>query len=91
MSETVPVYHIEGQTMSKQLDYLAEEVLTTFAELGFDRAYILDKRNSLTGKDRFAVLVWCNNLDSKCKEALAERLGVSEDDLNITLKTVNRL
>ena len=77
--------------MSKQLDWLAEEILTTFAELGFDRAYILDKRNTLTGKDRFAVLVWCNNLDSKCKAALAERLGVSEDDLSITLKTVSRL
>jgi len=91
MTEPVPVYHIEGQTMSKQLDYLAEEVLTTFAELGFDRAYILDKRNTLTGKDRFAVMVWCNNLDTKCKAALAERLGVSEDDLSITLKTVSRL
>lgn len=91
MSEPVPVYHIEGQTMSKQLDYLAEEVLTTFAELGFDRAYILDKRNSLTGKDQFAVLVWCNNLDSKCKAALAERLGVSDDDLSITLKTLAKL
>ena len=91
MTEPVPVYHIEGQTMSKQLDYLAEEVLSTFTELGFDRAYILDKRNTLTGKDRFAVMVWCNNLDTKCKAALAERLGVSEDDLSITLKTVSRL
>jgi len=91
MSDPVPIYHIEGQTMSKQLDYLAEEVLSTFTELGFDRAYILDKRNTLTGKDRFAVLVWCNNLDSKCKAALAEQLGVSEDDLSITLKTLAKL
>jgi hypothetical protein len=74
--------------MSKQLDWLAEEVISTFAGLGFDRAYILDKHNALTGKDTFAVLVWCNNLDSKCKVALAERLGVSEDDLTITLKTL---
>lgn len=91
MTEPVPVYHIEGQTMSKQLDYLAEEVLTTFAELGFDRAYILDKRNTLTGKDRFAVLVWCNNLDAGCKEALANRLGIALDDLDTTIKTLARL
>ena len=58
MSDPVPIYHIEGQTMSKQLDYLAEEVLSTFTELGFDRAYILDKRNTLTGKDRFAAITW---------------------------------
>ena len=77
--------------MSKQLDYLAEEVLSTFADLGFDRAYILDKRNALTDKDTFAVLVWCNNLDSKCKAALAERLGVSDDDLSITLRTLAKL
>jgi hypothetical protein len=43
-----------------KLDWLADEVLATFAERGFDRAYILDKHNSLIGKDRFSVLVWCN-------------------------------
>ena len=77
--------------MSKQLDWLADEILATFAELGFDRAYILDKRNTLAGKDRFAVLVWCNNLDSTCRAALAEKLGVSYDDLSITIKTAAKL
>jgi hypothetical protein len=91
MSETVPVYHIEGQTMSKQLDWLAEEVISTFAELGFDRAYILDKRNALAGKDRFAVLVWLNNLDSGCREALANRLGIALNDLDTTIKTLAKL
>lgn len=43
--------------MSKQLDWLAEEVLDTFAGLGFDVPYIEDKRHTLAGKDRFAVLV----------------------------------
>ena len=77
--------------MSKQLDWLAEEVLDTFAGLGFDALYIEDKRHVLAGKDRFAVLVWLNNLDSKCKAALAERLGVSDDDLSITIKTLAKL
>ena len=77
--------------MSKQLDWLAEEVLDTFAGLGFDALYIEDKRHTLAGKDRFAVLVWCNDLDSKCKAALAERLGVSDDDLSITIKTLAKL
>jgi hypothetical protein len=45
--------------MSKQLDWLAEEVLDTFTGLGFDAPYIEDKRHTLAGKDRFAVLVWC--------------------------------
>ena len=55
---------------SKPLDYLAEEVLTTFAELGFDPHYIEDKRHTLAGKDRFSVLVWLNNLDSGCRGGL---------------------
>jgi hypothetical protein len=77
--------------MSKQLDWLAEEVLATFAELDFDAPYIEDKRHTLTGKDRFAVLVWCNNLDARCRELLAERLGINADDLDTTIKTVCRL
>ena len=77
--------------MSKQLDWLAEEVLATFAELDFDLPYIEDKRHSLARKDRFAVLVWCNTLDLKCKKALAERLAVSAADLSITIKTLAKL
>jgi hypothetical protein len=74
-----------------KLDWLAEEILATFAELGFNMSYIEDKRHSLAGKDRFAVLIWCNNLDSKCKKALAERLGVSLDNFIVTLQTLTRL
>lgn len=77
--------------MNEKMDWLAEEILTIFGELGFDMSYIEDKRHSLAGKDRFAVLIWCNNLDSKCKKALAERLGVSVDDFSVTIKTLTRL
>lgn len=77
--------------MSKQLDWLAEEVLATFASIDFDAGYIEDKRQTLTGKDRFAVLVWCNNLDARSREALAERLGINPDDFDTTIKTVCRL
>jgi len=77
--------------MSKQLDWLAEEVLATLTWLGFDAAYIADKRHSLAGKDRFAVLVWCNQLDLTCKKALAKRLAVSAADLSITIKTLAKL
>jgi len=77
--------------MSKQLDWLAEEVLATYAELNFDVGYIDDIRHRLAGEDRFAVLVWCNNLDPRCREALAERLGINADDFDTTIKTVCRL
>lgn len=77
--------------MSKQLDWLAEEVLDTFAGLGFDAPYIEDKRHTLAGKDRFAVLVWLNNLDAGCREALANRLGIALADLDTTIKTVGKL
>jgi hypothetical protein len=73
------------------MDDLGEEILDTFKELGFDEEYIQDKRSILAGKNRFAVLLWCNELDSRCKAALADRLCVEVDDFNTTLKTLTRL
>ncbi len=65
------------------MDRLAEEILATFAELGFDEAYIQEQRSFLIGKNRFEVLSWCNNnLDSRCKAVLAERQGITVEDLN---------
>lgn len=65
------------------MDRLAEEVLATFAELNFDEAYIQEQRSELVGKNRFEVLLWCNNnLDSRCKAVLAEKQGISVEDLN---------
>lgn len=71
------------------MDYLAKEMIATFIGLGFDEAYIQDQRNALVGKNRFEVLLWCNNnLDARCKAALAEQLGVEEENLNIALNIV---
>ncbi len=74
-----------------QMDCLAEEVLATFKELGFDDEFIQTQRHILVGKNRFAILLWCNDLDSNCKAALAERLGLKADDFNITLRTLTQL
>ena len=73
------------------MDDLGEEILVTFKELGFDEEYIQDKQSILAGKNRFAVLLWCNELDSQCKAVLADRLGIEADDFNTTLKTLTRL
>ncbi len=73
------------------MDDLGEEILNTFKELGFDEEYIQDKQGILAGKHRFAVLLWCNELDASCKAALADRLGIEVDDFNTTLKTLTKL
>lgn len=73
------------------MDDLGEEILNTLEELGFDEEYIQDKQCILAGKNRFAVLLWCNELDSSCKAALADRLGIEVDDFNTTLKTLTKL
>ena len=73
------------------IDDLGEEILKTFKELGFEKEYIQDKQSILAGKNRFAVLLWCNELDVHCKIALADRLGIEVDDFNITLKTLTKL
>lgn len=59
--------------------------------MGFDEDYIQDKRNTLIGKDKLAVLLFCNYLDTKCKIALADRLGVTLDDFNTTLVTLTKI
>jgi hypothetical protein len=73
------------------LDWLVSKILSTFEGLGFEQPYIEDKRQSLMGKDRLDVLLWCNDLDLRCKAALADRLGISTDDLSVTIKTLSRL
>ena len=73
------------------MDDLGEEILSLFKELGYDKEYIQDKHSILAGKNRFAVLLWCNELDSISKVALADRLGIEVDDFNITLKTLTKL
>jgi hypothetical protein len=73
------------------MDNLGEEILYTFKELGFDEDYIQDKQSLLAGKNKFAVLLWCEELDSRCKAALADRLGLEVDDFNTTLKTLAKL
>lgn len=78
-------------TEEKKLDWLAGQVVAMFKDMGFDNAYIEDTENSLSGRDRFSVLLWCNHLDVKCKTALAKRLGIDTDDLTVTLKTIQKL
>jgi hypothetical protein len=39
------------------MDCLAEEILATFKELGFDDDYIQDQRSILVGKNRFTILL----------------------------------
>lgn len=73
------------------MDDLGEEILVTFKELGFDEEYIQDQQSILAGKNRFAVLLWCNELDASCTAALADKLGVKVDDFNTTLKTLIKL
>ncbi len=73
------------------LDGLAEEILATFKEHDFHDEFVQETRRALVGKNRFAILLWCNELDAKFKAALAERLGIQIDDFNTTLKTLTKL
>jgi len=79
------------EDQSIALDWLVNKILATFNDLGFDQLYIEGKRRSLIGKDRLDVLLWCNDLDLRCKAALADRLDISTDDLSITIKTLSKL
>jgi len=73
------------------MDDLGKEIINTLIELDFDEEYIQDKQSILAGKNRFAVLLWCNELDASCTAALAERLGIEVDDFSTTLKTLTKL
>lgn len=73
------------------MDDLGIEILNTFKELDFAEEYIQNQQSILAGKNRFAILLWCNDLDESCKAALAYKLGIDEDDFNTTLKTLAKL
>ena len=73
------------------LDDLAEEILATFKDHGSDEEFIHETRRALVGKNRFAILLWCNELETKFKNILADRLGIKIDDFNTTLKTLTKL
>lgn len=75
----------------KKLDWLAVQIIDVLEDQGFDAPYIDDIRETLSGRDRFAVLLWCNNLDTGNTEALAKRLNVSSEELSVTVKTLQRL
>lgn len=76
---------------SKRLDWLAEQVLIMFENLGFDECYVSSKRERLAGEDRFNVLLWCNNLDYRCRSALAEKLNLNPRAFDITLDLIRNL
>jgi len=75
----------------KKLDWLALQIIDVLDEQGFDAPYIEGIKDTLAGKDRFAVLLWCNNLDSGNTEALAKRLNVTHEELTVTAKTLQKL
>jgi hypothetical protein len=71
------------------MDYLAKEIIATLTELEFDKSFIQNTTHTLIGKNRFEILLWCNNnLEPRCKSALAQHLGVEEDSLNIAISIV---
>ncbi len=73
------------------MDDLGIEIISTLKELDFDDKFIQDKQSTLVGKNRFAILLLCNELDESCKAMLADRLGIEIDDFSITLKTLSKL
>ena len=75
----------------KKLDWLAQRIIDVLEEQGLDAPYIEDIKDTLGERDRFAVLLWCNNLDSGNTEALAKRLNVSHEELSVTVKTLQKL
>jgi hypothetical protein len=73
------------------LDWLAVRVISMLRAHGFDAPYIEDKGLELAGKNKFEVLLWCNNLDQASIETLADTLGVDPDDFKTTVETLTRL
>lgn len=73
------------------IDWLAEQVLHSFADCGLDDSYIEEKRRSLSGRDRLEVIRYLNNLDDRVFINLANRLNIDPDALLITARTIRQL
>lgn len=78
------------QKTPKPLDWLAEQACAVL-EVSCGKDYADAKRRRLAGEDRFKVLVWLNELDSKNLMVLADRLGVPAPALDATRRTVRSL
>lgn len=80
--------------VARRSDYIApiaQEVLDVYWNMGFDEAYIQNKRTTLIEMDKLSVLLFCYYLDKKCKKALTDKLGVKLDDFNTTLETLSKI
>lgn len=73
------------------MEHIAAEVINVLREKGFDNGHIEHVRHLFSKMDRLDVLLWCDELDSDCKVALAKKLGVDVDSFNITLDTLIKI
>jgi hypothetical protein len=82
---------VKAERRSDHIAPIAQEILDVYWNMGFDEAYIQDKRTALIEMDKLAVLQFCYYLDAKCKIALTDKLGVKLDDFNTTLETLTKI
>lgn len=76
----------------KYLSYVGKTVIECFEDAGLDRGYIDDKKADFLELSNFASLHYAlRMLDDKNMVRLADKLGVTVSDLNITLSVLNKI
>jgi len=72
-------------------DFLATETLSALAKTDMQKSWIDDKERDLKGLDRLEVLRSFSSFDSENLMAVCEKIGVSFDDMQATLRVLKKI
>lgn len=74
----------------QSLDWLAEKVINAFSKDN-DPGWVEQKKRELQGMDRLKVLRSLSSLDQLNLTAVCEQIGVSPDEMQVTLGVLKKI
>lgn len=75
-----------------RLNPIARVAIECFQDAGFDEGYIQGKVEQLSEQDKWATAFWATHqLDAKNKARLADKLGVSVEDLMTAFEVIRKM
>lgn len=72
------------------LSYIAQIIVDAYQKAGFSEQYLAEKRSELAGLDKFQSLLFLHKCDESIQIAFAREIGVTVEDLKITINVLSR-
>lgn len=71
------------------LGYIANIIFNAFQKEGHANAYLAEKRDQLADLDKFQSLLFSNSCGEGIQQSVAKEIGVTLDDLKITINVLS--